>query len=87
MAAQTPTSATQNLAQLTPGLKLATADVYYQDRPLDRKAALERLQASKRQKTSSYSQVALKTLPGNAGQEQLFRRIRGWLDPQAVGGL
>ncbi|CAD5203454.1 alpha/beta hydrolase family protein [Pseudomonas sp. FEN] len=87
VAAQTPTSATQNLAQLTPGLKLATADFFYQDRPLDRKAALERLQASKRQKTSSYSQVALKALPGNAGQEQLFRRIRGWLNPQDVGGL
>jgi len=87
VAAQTPTSAPQNLAQITPGLKLATADFFYQDQPLDRKAALERLQASKRQKTSSYNQIALKALPGNAGQEQLFRRIRGWLNPQDVGSL
>ena len=87
LAAQTPTSAPHSLSQITPGLKLATADFFYQDRPLDRKAALERLQASKRQKTSSYNQIALKALPGNTGQEQLFRRIRGWLNPQDVGGL
>ena len=32
-----------------------------------------------------YKQVSLKTVPGNsaAEQEQLYRRIRGWLSPQA----
>ncbi|NVZ62323.1 alpha/beta hydrolase family protein [Pseudomonas gingeri] len=82
VAAQTPISAKPDLGQLTPGLKLPIADFFYQDNPLDRKAALQRLQASKRQKTSSYTQVSLKALPGNPGQEQLFRRIRGYLNPQ-----
>jgi hypothetical protein len=51
---------------------------------VDRNAALERLQASKRLKTSGFSQVSLKALPGNAKaeQEQLVRRVRGWLNPQ-----
>jgi hypothetical protein len=42
------------------------------------------LQASKRLKTSAFSQVSLKALPGNnkAQQEQLVRRVRGWLNPQ-----
>ena len=46
-------------------------------------AALERMQASKRLKTSAFSQVALQALPDKkAEQEQLFRRVRGWLNPQ-----
>ncbi|MGE8155118.1 alpha/beta hydrolase family protein [Pseudomonas vancouverensis] len=83
VAAQTPSTATPELAELTPTLKLPTADIYYQDKPLDRKAALERLQASKRLKTSLFTQVSLKALPGNtkAEQEQLYRRVRGWLNP------
>jgi hypothetical protein len=42
------------------------------------------LQANKRLKTSAFSQVSLKALPGNAKaeQEQLVRRVRGWLNPQ-----
>jgi hypothetical protein len=36
------------------------------DKPLDRNAALARMQASKRLKTSAFSQVALKALPGTA---------------------
>ncbi|QXI27999.1 alpha/beta hydrolase family protein [Pseudomonas vanderleydeniana] len=82
VAAQTPVSAKTDLAQLTPELKLATADFFYQDKTLDRKAALLRLQASKRQKTSNYTQVGLKAMPGNPGQEQLARRVRGYLNPQ-----
>ncbi|MCU0075454.1 alpha/beta hydrolase family protein [Pseudomonas koreensis] len=83
VAAQTPAKAQPELVELTPTLKLPTADVYYMDKPLDRNAALERMQASKRLKTSAFSQVALKALPDNkAEQEQLFRRVRGWLNPQ-----
>ncbi|AMB83920.1 hypothetical protein AWM79_00775 [Pseudomonas agarici] len=82
VAAQTPVSAKPDLGQLIPGLKLASADFFYQDNPQDRKSALQRLQASKRQQTSSYTQVSLKALPGDPGQEQLFRRIRGYLNPQ-----
>ena len=83
IAAQMPPKAKPELAELTPLLKLPTADIFYMDKPLDRNAALERLQASKRLKTSAFSQVALKALPDNkAEQEQLFRRVRGWLNPQ-----
>lgn len=86
VAVQTPVAAKPELAELTPTLKLPTADIFYTDKPLDRNAALARLQASKRLKTSAFSQVALKALPGNsnAEQEQLFRRVRGWLNPQAT---
>ena len=84
VAAQTPVAAKPELAELTPTLTLPTADIFYSDKPLDRNAALERLQASKRLKTSAFSQVSLKAVPGdrNAEQEQLVRRVRGWLNPQ-----
>ncbi|VVO13935.1 alpha/beta hydrolase family protein [Pseudomonas fluorescens] len=84
VAAQTPVAAKPGLAELTPTLKLPTADIFYKDKPLDRNAALERLQASKRLKASAFSQVSLKALPGNsqAEQEQLVRRVRGWLNPK-----
>jgi len=81
--AQAPAKAKPPLAELTPTLKLPTADIFYMDKPLDRNAALERMQASKRLKTSAFSQVALKALPDkNAEGEQLLRRVRGWLNPQ-----
>ena len=87
VAARTPAAATPGLAELTPTLKLPTADIFYKDKARDRNAALERLQASKRQKSSAFSQVALKALPDtNAEQEQLFRRVRGWLNPQNPAG-
>ncbi|MBC3377040.1 alpha/beta hydrolase family protein [Pseudomonas sp. SWRI92] len=86
VAAQTPVATKPGLAELTPTLKLATADIFYMDKPLDRNAALERLQASKRLKGANFSQVALKALPNpSAEQEQLFRRVRGWLNPQSPG--
>jgi dienelactone hydrolase len=86
VAAQTPVTGKPALAELTPTLKLPTADLFYMDKPLDRSAALERLQASKRLKSSAFSQVSLKALPGDAKaeQEQLVRRVRGWLNPQHV---
>jgi hypothetical protein len=84
VAAQTPNKAVPELDNLAPSLKLPTADFFYMDKPLDRNAALARLQASKRLKTSAFSQVSLKALPGNnkAQQEQLVRRVRGWFNPQ-----
>jgi len=86
IAAQTPVTAKPGLAELTPTLKMATADIFYTDKPLDRNAALERLQASKRLKGSTFSQVSLKSLPNaSAQQEQVFRRVRGWLNPQNPG--
>jgi pimeloyl-ACP methyl ester carboxylesterase len=87
VAAQTPLNGKPELAQLTPTLKVATADFFYIDKVLVRNAALERLQASKRLKNATFTQVSLKALPGNsaAEQEQLFRRVRGWLSPQNTG--
>ncbi|HEF4759670.1 TPA: alpha/beta hydrolase family protein [Pseudomonas putida] len=84
VAAQTPAQAKPALDELAPNLKLPTADLFYMDKPQDRNAALARLQASKRLKTSAFSQVSLKALPGDAKaqQEQLVRRVRGWLNPQ-----
>jgi dienelactone hydrolase len=83
VAARTPVAAKPELAELTPTLKLPTADIFYKDKAPDRNAALERLQASKRLKSPAFSQVALKALPDTkAEQEQLFRRVRGWLNPQ-----
>jgi hypothetical protein len=81
VAAELPTGYTPPLDELIPQLQLATGDFYYKDLPADRQAALERSQASKRQKHPAYIQVAMKALPGNreAEQEQLYRRIKGWL--------
>ena len=54
------------------------------DQAADRGSAVRRKQASKRLAHDGYTQIALKALPGNqeAEQEQLFRRIRGWLEKQ-----
>ncbi|PMY67580.1 MULTISPECIES: alpha/beta hydrolase family protein [Pseudomonas] len=84
VAAQTPSIGKPGLTELTPTLKLATADFFYKDNAQARKSALERLQASKRLKNANFTQVSLNALPGNstAENEQLFRRVRGWLSPQ-----
>ncbi|HDS1734347.1 alpha/beta hydrolase family protein [Pseudomonas sp. BP8] len=84
VAAQTPARVEHDLESLTPTLKVPTADLYYATRTADRRAAELRLQASKRQQDSQYRQLSLIAMPGNkaAEQEQLFRRVRGWLTPQ-----
>ena len=81
---QQPKGFTGNAEELLASLKLATGDFYYKDQAPDRQAALKRMQAGKRQQHPAYIQVAMKALPGNAEieAEQLFRRIRGWLDLQ-----
>ncbi|MGH8352708.1 MAG: DUF3530 family protein, partial [Pseudomonas sp.] len=81
VAAAVPAGLTPTLEELVPSLKLATGDFYYKDQAADRNAALKRQQAGKRQQHPAYIQVAMKALPGNpaAEQEQLYRRIRGWL--------
>ncbi|MDU9391008.1 alpha/beta hydrolase family protein [Pseudomonas sp. zfem002] len=83
---QTPVKAERSLDSLTATLKVPTADFYYNDQGSARQAAKQRLQASKRMKDSDYKQVALTAMPGNrsAEQEQLFRRIRGWLSPSEI---
>ncbi len=85
VAGKTPAARTPDLQQLAPTLKVPTADVFYQDTAQERKNAKERAETAKRAKNDGYKQVSLKTLPGNsaAEQEQLYRRVRGWLSPQA----
>jgi hypothetical protein len=84
VSAQEPLTAKPNLNELATTLKVKTADFIYKDLAQNRDAALQRLQASKRSKNVTYTQVALTTLPGDgsAQQEQLFRRVRGWLEPK-----
>ncbi|OPB19155.1 alpha/beta hydrolase family protein [Pseudomonas sp. FJ2-5-13] len=84
VAGKTPAARQPDLQQLAPALKVPTADVFYQEGAQDRKNAQERLQAAKRSKNDGYKQVSLTALPGNsaAQQEQLYRRVRGWLSPQ-----
>ena len=84
VSAEPPKGFTGNAEELLASLKLATGDFYYKDQPQDRQAALKRMQAGKRQQHPAYVQVAMKALPGNPEieSEQLFRRIRGWLDLQ-----
>ncbi|MBK5008727.1 DUF3530 family protein [Pseudomonas sp. S60] len=84
VAAQTPARVEHDLESLAPTLKVPTADIYYATRSADRAAAAQRLQASKRQKDSQYRQLSLIAMPGNqaAEQEQLFRRVRGWMSSQ-----
>ncbi len=86
VAAQTPAQAQPELSQLISSLNIAQLDLFYKDTPLTREAALQRRQASKRVKGLTFNQVALTAIPGNraAEQELLFRRIRGWLNPQPV---
>ncbi|MCU1726566.1 alpha/beta hydrolase family protein [Pseudomonas sp. 7P_10.2_Bac1] len=86
VAAQSPAQVEPNVNQLTPTLSVALLDVFYKDQPLMRTAALQRLQASKRMNRTNFTQVGLNGMAGNrdAEHEQLLRRVRGWLSPQAA---
>ena len=70
------------LEELLPALKLTTGDFFYKDQAADRTQALLRKQAAKRLGHTTYTQIAMKALPGNQAveREQLQRRIRGWLE-------
>ena len=86
ISASKPAQAKPDLSQLSADLNVALLDIFYKDQPLAREAALQRLQASKRANGSNFRQVGLFATPGNRDgeQEQLFRRVRGWLSPQPV---
>lgn len=72
------------LLEVLPTLKVATADFVNKDKSVPRQQAQDRLDASKRLKNPRFTQVALNAMPGNpaAEQDQLFRRVRGWLEAQ-----
>lgn len=69
-------------------LPLATGDFYYADRPAEQQAANLRRNASQRARHPAYSQIPLNTLAGDLAneQQQLLRRVRGWLDRQLAAG-
>jgi len=75
---------TPSLLQVLPELKVATADFVNKERPVARQQAQDRLDASKRVKNLRFTQVALSTIAGNSAmeQDQLVRRVRGWLEGQ-----
>jgi murein DD-endopeptidase MepM/ murein hydrolase activator NlpD len=77
-----PQDAKPLLTEMIPTLKVKTSDFIYKDPT--RNAAIERLQVSKRIKGPGYSQIPLTAIPGNfaAEQEQMFRRVRGWVEAQ-----
>ncbi|MDD1969249.1 alpha/beta hydrolase family protein [Pseudomonas putida] len=76
---QTPT-----LLQLLPTLKVPTADFVNRELAVPRQQAKDRLDVSKRIKNARFTQVALNAIPGNTAgeQDQLFRRVRGWLESE-----
>lgn len=84
VAASEPRDATPSLLEITTTLKVATADLVYKDQEVARRAAQQRLDASKRSRASRFTQLFLVAVPGNSAdeQEQMFRRVRGWLDSQ-----
>jgi pimeloyl-ACP methyl ester carboxylesterase len=88
VAPQLPEAFSPALHELVPKLQLAVGDFYYRDQEAARTAALLRRQASKRQTSPNYMQVAMSALPGNLAteQEQLYRRIRGWLSLHLLAG-
>jgi hypothetical protein len=75
---------TPSLLDVLPTLKIATADFVNKERPVARQQAQDRLDATKRVKNARFTQVALNAIPGNSAmeQDQLFRRVRGWLEAQ-----
>lgn len=72
------------LVDVLPTLKVATADFVNKDKTVPRQQAQDRLDASKRVKNSRFTQVTLSAIPGNSAmeQDQLYRRVRGWLESQ-----
>lgn len=72
------------LAQLVSTLKLPTGDFYYTEGTGSLATARDRLNASRRNQLQGYRQVGLAPQTGDrkVDDEQLLRRIRGWLARQ-----
>jgi hypothetical protein len=79
-----PADAELTLERLLPELGIATGDFYYKDGPASAAQARQRMNASRRLAHPDYSQTGLQPLSGDrqAEQQQLLRRVRGWLDRQ-----
>lgn len=82
--AQVPAGFEPVLEERLAQLAVATGDFHDSSRPASSKAALARLQASRRAGQQHYTQVALAASANpQVQQEQLFRRLRGWLQQHA----
>ena len=79
-----PADAELALERLLPELGIATGDFYYKDSRAASDQARQRLNASRRLAHQAYSQTGLVPLAADrqAEQQQLLRRVRGWLDRQ-----
>ena len=84
LTAREPLDTKPLLIDLVPSLKVKTADFVYKEQTVARNAAQERLRVSKRKKGPGFNQITLTAIPGNsaAEQEQMFRRIRGWVEAE-----
>lgn len=81
---QRPASAEQSLEDLLSALPTAVGDFHTDERPAAQRQALQRRNAARRTGHPDYRQVALPTLAADrdGAQQQLVRRVRGWLDRQ-----
>lgn len=76
-----PEGQDEPLAQLVAPLKVPTGDFYYKEGVGTLSAARDRLNASRRNRHPSYGQIGLPPRTGDrqVDDEQLLRRVRGWL--------
>ena len=79
-----PAPAEQSLEDTLAALPVEVGDFHTDERPAAQRQALQRRNAARRADHPDYRQVALPALAADrdGAQEQLVRRIRGWLDRQ-----
>ncbi|AHY44351.1 DUF3530 domain-containing protein [Stutzerimonas decontaminans] len=79
---RTPPMPEQPLEAYLAALAIGVGDFYMNDRPAAQEQAMQRRNAARRAGHRDYRQVALTNLTGDRHyeQEQLVRRVRGWLD-------
>ena len=79
---RTPPMPEQPLETYLAALAIGVGDFYMNDRPAAQEQAMQRRNAVRRAGHRDYRQVALTNLTGDRHyeQEQLVRRVRGWLD-------
>lgn len=80
VAARVNTQASQSYENLIKANILPVADFYYKGDRIAQAAAQQRLQVSKRADLKQYHQIGLTAVHPSLEQEQLFRRIKGWLN-------
>ena len=86
ISATVPNGLSPDIEERLPELQLAIGDFFFNDPPNAAVQAQLRKQAAARSKHPAYRQVVLSALPGNpqVEQEQLYRRVRGWLEKTAT---